>query len=70
LIATACGYGWPLIDEMTIPQYLELAAYWRKYPPAHLLLRAALGYKANEPRTSDLGGLFAEAGDGGIFGRP
>ncbi len=36
LIATACGYDWPRIDEMTLPQYRELAAYWRKFPPIHL----------------------------------
>ncbi len=51
---------------MTLPQYAQLAAYWRRFPPAHLLLRAALGFRPPEP-AADLGALLAEARPGGIF---
>ncbi len=51
---------------MTLPQYAELAAYWRRFPPSHLLLRAALGFKPPDP-AADLGALLAEARPGGIF---
>jgi hypothetical protein len=53
---------------MTIPQYLALAAYWRKFPPIHLLMRNVLGYKPDETRTQSLAGLLAAAGKDGIFG--
>jgi hypothetical protein len=52
---------------MTLPQYRELAAYWQKFPPIHLLIWKILGYKAGEQRTNDLGGLLAEAARGGVF---
>jgi hypothetical protein len=53
---------------MTIPQYLALAAYWRKYPPTHLLIGNLLGYKSYETGTESLAGLLATAGKEGIFG--
>jgi hypothetical protein len=53
---------------MTIPQYLALAAYWRKYPPTHLLIGNLLGYKLHETTTESLAGLLATAGKEGIFG--
>lgn len=52
---------------MTLPQYADLAAYWRKYPPIHLLVRATLGFTGEERRSADLGDLLAEVGPGGIF---
>jgi len=30
---------------MRFTDYLELAAYWVKYPPIHILARGYLGYK-------------------------
>jgi hypothetical protein len=68
LIATACGYRRAEIDDMTLPDYLELAAYWKKNPPLHLLIKAALGYKGvDETRTSDLAELLAGAGSEGVL---
>ena len=52
---------------MTLPQYAALAAYWRRFPPAHLLIRAAFGFKPPDRAASDLGALLAEARPGGIF---
>jgi hypothetical protein len=49
---------------MTLPQYRELAAYWRKFPPPHLLLTSLLVYKSSEKRTNDLGELLAGFGHG------
>lgn len=54
---------------MTLPQFAELAAYWRKYPPLHLLLRSALAGKASPPPAGDLGALLAECAPGGVFMR-
>jgi hypothetical protein len=50
---------------MTLPEFEELAAYWRKYPPAHLLLRAIAGFKNEDRRPNDLGGLLATLGKNG-----
>jgi hypothetical protein len=52
---------------MTLVQYVDLAAYWRKCPPAHLLLRAAFGFTGEDRRKADLGSLLAETRPGGIF---
>jgi hypothetical protein len=53
---------------MTLPEYLELAAYWKKNPPLHLLIRAFLDYKGrDETRTSDLGLLLADVGPEGML---
>ncbi len=54
---------------MDLTQYAELAAYWRRFPPTHLLIRAALGFKQPDRAVSDLGALMAEARPGGIFAR-
>jgi hypothetical protein len=53
---------------MTLPQYAELAAYWRKFPPIHLLLGKLLGYNPEEQRTNSLSDLFAQFGPGGKIG--
>lgn len=53
---------------MTLPDYLELAAYWKKNPPLHLLIRAFLDYKSrDETRTSDLAQLLATVGPEGVL---
>ena len=44
---------------MTLPQYRELAAYWRKYPPAHVLLARLMGLKGDNGSPNDLGELLA-----------
>jgi hypothetical protein len=42
----ACGYTWPEIDAMPFPAYLELARYWQKCPPTHLLMKTFVGFNA------------------------
>jgi hypothetical protein len=43
---TACGYTHDEIDALPFPAYLDLLAYWRRNPPAHMLLKWFVGYKA------------------------
>ena len=43
LLATACGYSYPVIDEMTLFDFEELTAYWVEHPPVHILVGAYLG---------------------------
>jgi len=50
---------------MTLPQYRELAAYWQKFPPIHLLFAKSLGYKGDGTRTNDLSDLMTVFGKGG-----
>jgi hypothetical protein len=47
---------------MTLPQYRDLAAYWRHCPPAHLILLALCGAKAPAAGGADLGSLMAALG--------
>jgi hypothetical protein len=44
-IIAATGWDWDQVDALTIPRYRALQRYWRDYPPAHLLLRALVGFK-------------------------
>jgi hypothetical protein len=37
-----------VIDEMTLFQVDELAGYWRKHPPVHLLVAGFVGYRAED----------------------
>jgi hypothetical protein len=53
------------IDEMTLPQYRELAAYWQEFPQIHLLFAKVLGYRADIERTNDLSDLPRAFGRGG-----
>ena len=53
---------------MTLPQYRELAAYWQKFPPIHLLFSRLLQYKGDEKGTGNLGDLFAGFGKGESLG--
>ncbi len=55
---------------MTLPQYRELAAYWQKFPPIHLLFSKLLQYKDSARRTDDLSDLMAVFGKGGNFAGP
>jgi hypothetical protein len=43
LLATACGYSYPIIDEMTLFEFEELCSYWTEHPPVHLMVAAYLG---------------------------
>jgi hypothetical protein len=43
LLATACGYTYPVIDEMTLFDFEELTKYWVEHPPLHILVGAYLG---------------------------
>jgi hypothetical protein len=45
---------------MTMQDFLALSAYWMKYPPTHVLLRAALGIGKKQKR--DLGDLLRRNG--------
>jgi hypothetical protein len=47
LLATACGYSYPIIDEMTLFDAEELVSYWTDHPPVHLLLAAFMGVGQN-----------------------
>jgi hypothetical protein len=65
-IIAATGWHWDQVDTMTIPRYRALTNYWRQFPPAHLLLRALVGFKpepaTDKPSTSsgaNLAGLDA-----------
>jgi len=77
LLATACGYSYPVIDEMTLFDLEELTAYWVEHPPLHILLGAYLGAgkhrrkqtaltQAGAVRAADpsLAALLAELGPG------
>jgi hypothetical protein len=46
-IIAATGWDWDRVDALTIPRYRALVRYWRDYPPAHLLLRALVGFKSS-----------------------
>ena len=55
---------------MTLPDYLELAAYWKKNPPTHLLMKAFIGYRPERETTgtgNDLAELLAAAGPAGAL---
>ena len=43
LLATACGYSYPVIDAMTLLDVEELTRYWIDHPPLHLMVAAYLG---------------------------
>ncbi|HWE72502.1 MAG TPA: hypothetical protein VG328_05025 [Stellaceae bacterium] len=53
---------------MTLPQVTELLDYWRKHPPAHLLLAASLGLHETRERDEDFAALMALAPDGVLRG--
>jgi hypothetical protein len=77
LLATACGYSYPIIDAMTLFEFEELANYWAKHPPLHLLVGAYLGVgkgkrsptvpgarAADRDPALDLGSVLARLGPG------
>jgi hypothetical protein len=50
---------------MTLIEVQELLDYWRKHPPVHLLVAAALGCGGGSRQTDqDFGALAALAPDG------
>ncbi len=49
---------------MTLPQVLELTAYWHSHPPVHLLLAAWLQYKPKASTTGAVDALLALAPGG------
>ena len=49
---------------MTLTEVQELLAYWRKHPPLHLLIGAALGASAGAKQREDFAALAALAPDG------
>ena len=52
LLATTCGYSYPVIDAMTLLDVEELTQYWIDHPPLHLMVAAYLGIgKRNAKRT-------------------
>ena len=77
LLATACGYSYAVIDEMTLFDLEELTAYWAEHPPLHILVGAYLGIgkhrrkgESSAPESqrtaanSDMAALLAELGPG------
>jgi hypothetical protein len=34
-----------VLDELTVPRFLALHAEWKRHPPAHWLIAAALKYR-------------------------
>ena len=50
LIATAAGYSYPAIDDMELPDAIELFNYWSEHPPVHLMVAAYLGVKSQSPK--------------------
>lgn len=45
-----CGYTYPEIDEMTLPQVYELMGYWTRQPPLHILFADWVGLKRPSQR--------------------
>ena len=41
-LASICGYTYPEIDAMTLPQYVELCGYWARKPPVQAMVQAFL----------------------------
>ena len=77
LLATACGFSYPVIDEMTLFDFEELTAYWVEHPPVHILVGAYLGVGKHRRKpvlpagsrpgrspSSDLPTILAELGHG------
>ena len=48
-MATATGWTYRVIDEMTLPEVRGLLDYWRTSPPLHILFKAYVGFKPTEP---------------------
>jgi hypothetical protein len=46
--------------DWDIPSYIEQCRYWRKHPPAHRMIAAYLGIKADEPPSAPEGEQFDE----------
>ena len=46
------GWTWDqALDQLTMPRFLALQAEWRRHPPVHWLVAAALKYRPPERRT-------------------
>jgi hypothetical protein len=41
-VATATGWTFPEIDKLTLWELNDLMAYWKDYPPTHVLVAAYL----------------------------
>ena len=63
-IIAATGWNWDQIDALTMPRYRALLRYWLTYPPAHLLLRALVGFKPPGAAPASFAGLAALAPTG------
>ena len=60
-IVAATGWSWDQVDALTIPRYRAMQRHWRDYPPAHLLLRALVGYRPPSNGRQTGGGFAALA---------
>jgi hypothetical protein len=50
-VVAATGWTWDqALDGLTVPRFLALRTEWRRRPPAHWLLAAALRYQQPETR--------------------
>lgn len=63
------GWSWDeALDQLTVPRFLALQAEWRRSPPAHWLIAAALKYKppsetkavSRQPTIADLKAAFPD----------
>lgn len=60
-MVAATGWTWDeALDGLTAPRYLALRAEWRRRPPAHWLLAAALRYREPDGKTSNRRPSIAE----------
>jgi hypothetical protein len=59
-----CGWTYPQIDALTLPQLRELFTYWAAHPPLHELAAAYLGLgRRASDKPAELGALLALAPD-------
>lgn len=47
------GYNTSDIEDLVWQDYLDLCAYWKKYPPTHILAAGFMGYKPKGPIDPD-----------------
>jgi hypothetical protein len=65
-IATATGWRFADIDELSLDDLADLWLYWQDYPPPHVTLMAALGvHKASARRASAGARSLSDDGQGG-----
>ncbi len=64
------GWSWDqALDQLTVPRFLALQAEWRRNPPVHWLIGAALKYRgpgepapSRQPAIAELKATFPNGG--------